>query len=61
MEKASKATWKKHRNMEKAPQHGKSTATWKKHRNTSKHRKNNAAQELGNARKRPKTKDRKQD
>jgi hypothetical protein len=23
----STATWKKHRNMEKAPQHGKSTAT----------------------------------
>jgi len=26
-QKASKATWKKQGNMEKAPQHGKSTAT----------------------------------
>jgi hypothetical protein len=33
MEKASKATWKKQRNMEKATQHGKSNATWKKQRN----------------------------
>ena len=29
MKKASKATWKKQRNMEKATQHGKSNATWK--------------------------------
>ena len=58
MEKASKATWKKHRNMEKAPQHGKSTATWKKHRNTSKHRKNNAAQEARQCKE--KTKDQRQ-
>jgi hypothetical protein len=29
----SKATWKKHRNMEKAPQHDKSNATCNKHRN----------------------------
>jgi hypothetical protein len=29
----SKATWKKHRNMEKASQHDKSNATCNKHRN----------------------------
>jgi hypothetical protein len=55
MEKASKATWKKHRNMEKAPQHGKSTATQASTVKTTQHKKQ------GNARKRPKTKDRKQD
>ncbi len=33
MEKASKATWKKQRNMKKATQHEKSNATWKKQRN----------------------------
>jgi hypothetical protein len=32
MEKASKATWKKQGNMEKAPQHEKSNATWNNHR-----------------------------
>jgi hypothetical protein len=43
MEKARKATWKKHCNMEKAPQHGKSTATWKKHRNMEKAPQHNQA------------------
>jgi hypothetical protein len=51
----STATWKKHRNMEKAPQHGKSTATQASTVKTTQHKKQ------GNARKRPKTKDRKQD